>query len=355
MSSSASPVFVAALGASTPLGRDAWASAAAVRAGISAFVEHPYMIDSAGVPMRVAVAPWLDPALGGSERFQALLFPAIKQALAPLEAHVGRSLRVALSLGLPAPRPGLDANLERALALAMRDHFPGRFAALASFPVGHAGGLLALDAALVSLARSAFDVCVVAGVDSYIEPETLEWLETQEQLHSAGTLNNAWGFIPGEAAGALLLVRRETAEQLGLTSLARVLGVGKATEANRIKTATVCIGEGLTTAFRSALVHLPPGHTISDVYCDMNGEPYRADEYGFCALRTKEAFEAVSEFVAPADCWGDVAAAGGPLHVMLAAVAGAKSYAKGALAMAWSSAEGGERCAALLAVQAQGA
>ena len=50
---------------------------------------------------------------------------------------------------------------------------------------------------------------------------------------------------------------------------------------------------------------------VSDVYCDLNGEPYRADEFGFAALRTKEHFASASDFVAPADCWGDVAAAGG--------------------------------------------
>jgi 3-oxoacyl-[acyl-carrier-protein] synthase-1 len=82
----------------------------------------------------------------------------------------------------------------------------------------------------------------------------------------------------------------------------------------------------------------------------MNGEPYRADEYGFSVLRTKESFESPSDFLAPADCWGDVAAAGATLHLMLAVIAGAKGYAKGNVAFAWASAEAGERCAALMSV-----
>src|SRR5579864_3575658 len=76
-------VYVAALGASTPVGRDAWSSAAAVRAGIAGFVEHPYMIDTAGEPMRIAMAPWLDVDCSGADRFEELLRPAISQALAP--------------------------------------------------------------------------------------------------------------------------------------------------------------------------------------------------------------------------------------------------------------------------------
>ncbi|MCL2725809.1 MAG: hypothetical protein FWD69_15385 [Polyangiaceae bacterium] len=350
----ATPIHVIALGASTAVGRDAWASAAAVRAGISGFAEHPFMIDTAGEPMRVAVAPWLDVGMGGLDRFKALLYPAIDQALAPLHDAGRASLRTGLSLGLPAPRPGLAEDLPRALEHALRQDYGHTFGALAIFPAGHAAGLLALEASFHALQKGGLDACVVAGVDSYIEPETLEWLEDEDQLHGAGPLNNAWGFIPGEAAGAVLLVRQELAKRLSTSALASVLSVGSGNESKRIKTETVCIGEGLTAAFRAALAGLPNGLQVNDVYCDMNGEPYRANEYGFAVLRTKEAFLSVSDFVAPSDCWGDVAAAGGPLHVMLATIAGAKNYANGPLAFVWASAEGGERCAALLAMNKQG-
>lgn len=190
---------------------------------------------------------------------------------------------------------------------------------------------------------------MVAGVDSYIEPLTLEWLEANDQLHSAGPLNNAWDFIPGAAGAALLLMRESVAQAPGRQVLAVVLGTGTSKEPKCIKTETVCIGEGLTQSFRNALAALPAGTKVSDIYCDMNGEPYRADEFGFTALRTKESFESASDFIAPADCWGDVAVAGGPLHLMLASVAGVKGYNNGAFAFAWSSAEPGERAATLIA------
>jgi 3-oxoacyl-[acyl-carrier-protein] synthase-1 len=342
-------IYVAALGASTPLGRDAWSSAAAVRAGLSAFSRHPFMVDTAGAPMQVAVAPWLDLALEGLGRLEALVRPAIDQALEPLAGEPG--LRLAISLGLPGSRPGLEADLAAELQAVLRDRYAPLAREVAVFTSGHAAGLQALESAFEHLRRDAADACVVAGVDSYLMPETLEWLEACDQLHGAGPLNNAWGFIPGEGAGAVLLVRSAIAKRLRLPPLARVLGVGSATEQKRIKTPTVCIGEGLTTAFRAALSALPSGVRVSDVYCDMNGEPYRADEFGFAVLRTKEAFVSASDFVAPADCWGDVAAAGGPLHLVLACVAGAKSYARGPVTLAWASGEGGERSAALLAVR----
>lgn len=345
------PIVIAALGATTSIGRDAWSSAAAVRAGVNLFGDHPYMIDTAGEPMRVARADWLDIGLTGADRFEALLFPAIAQAVEPLAAQAGPPPRVVLALGLPAPRPGLPDDLQQELLRRIARRYGSLFTAAAAFPAGHAAGLLALEAGVRKLQQGGFDACVVAGVDSYIDAETLEWLESCEQLHSAGPLNNAWGFIPGEAAGCLLLVRDNAARNLGLDPMAVVFGTGSAVEAKRIKTRTVCIGEGLTQAFRNALASLPAGAQVSDVYCDMNGEPYRADEYGFTCLRTKESFVSPSDFIAPADCWGDVSAASGPLYLMLSTIAGVKGYARGTLAFAWASAEGGERAAAVVATR----
>lgn len=344
----AEAVVIVGLGASTPVGRDAWSSSAAVRAGLSGFAEHPCMIDTAREPMRVAMAPWIDVSCQGTDRLEMLLRPALEQALQPLGDVVPRC--TALALGLPAPRPGLTQGLRQEMSHRISAHLGAWFGSVAVFEAGHASGLMGLEAAAVKLRQSSLDACVVAGVDSYIEPATLEWLEQCDQLHSAGSLNNAWGFIPGEAAGALLLMRASAAQAAGLVPLATVMGCGRSTEPKRIKTETVCIGEGLTQALTAALSSLPAGSKVSDVYCDLNGEPYRADEYGFAGVRTKESFESVSDFVTPADCWGDVGAAGGVLHAMLACAAGHKGYARGSLALAWASSEGGERAAVLMRV-----
>ena len=344
----ASPVLITGLGACTVVGRSAWASAAAVRAGISGFVQHPYMIDTAGEPMRAAIAPWLDIGLQGTERLIALLLPAMEEALAALPAVVPAD-RCALALGLPTVRPGLPPDVAGPLLQRVHQRFGRRFGSQITFQAGHAAGLLALQAAFQALSQGRLEACLVAGVDSWIAPETLEWLEAEDQLHGAGPLNNAWGFIPGEGAGALLLLREDTRISSDATAWARILSVGRAHESKRIKTRTVCIGEGLTSAFQAALQAVPAGAKVTDIYCDMNGEPYRADEFGFSALRTSEYFESASDFIAPADCWGDVGAAGGPLHGLLACAAAHKGYANGPLAFVWSSSETGERAAALLA------
>ncbi len=343
------PLHVVSLGATTPVGRDAWASAAAVRAGVRGFADHPYMVDSAGKPMRAAIVPWLDIDCAGRDRFEALLMPAVEQALAPALDRT-LSLRMALALTLPAARPGLPADLDAVLRAAIARRFGSIFSAVAVFPVGHAGGFIAIDAASRRIAADAFDACVIAGVDSYLAPETLEWLERNDQLHGAGRLNNAWGFVPGEGAGAVLMVSDAARQRFRLDALASLLSVGNAVEPTRIKTRTVCVGHGLTEALRAGLAGLPRGAQVTDVYCDMNGEPYRADEFGFAAVRVKESFVSASAFVAPADCWGDVSAASAPLSIVLAAAAGRKAYARGTLACLWASSESGERGGALLHV-----
>jgi 3-oxoacyl-[acyl-carrier-protein] synthase-1 len=345
-------VYIGGLGASTAVGRDALSSAAAVRAGIAGFARHPFVIDTMGEPVQVAIAPWLDADLTGAERLEALLYPALDQALEPLQS-AAPGVRVALALALPGARPGIPLDLQANLRDALQRRYMQPFAAIAAFPCGHAGGMLALDAAVRKISTGAFDACVVAGVDSYMEPETLEWLEECNQLHGAGLLNNAWGFVPGEAGAALLLIGARLIDATGVPALALVNGVGIGQEANRIKTETVCIGEGLTDAFQRAIRCLSDGQTISDIYCDMNGEPYRADEYGFACLRTKEYFEAASNFVAPASCWGDVAAASGPLCVELAAIAGFNGYANGRRALISVSSESGERAAAIVDATAE--
>jgi 3-oxoacyl-[acyl-carrier-protein] synthase-1 len=343
----AGAIYVAALGASTPVGRDAWSSAAAVRAGISGFGEYPRALDSAGEPVRVAAAPWIDGQCAGCERFEALLFPAVEQALAPC-VPAPADIRVALALAVPAARPGLPGDLERSLRDRIASRFSSRFTAVGTFALGHASGVVAMEAACRGISDGTFDACVVAGVESYLAPETLEWLERRDQLHGAGALNNAWGFVPGEGAGAVLLVGAPGAARLHADALARLLAVATSVEPSPMGAETVCTGEGLTAAFREALAALPPGSKVTDIFCDMNGEPYRADEFAFAALRTNECFRSASDFVAPADCWGDVGAASVPLVVALSVIASRKAYANGLFALVWASSEHGERGAVLI-------
>ena len=67
-------------------------------------------------------------------------------------------------------------------------------------------------------------------------------------------------------------------------------GVVTAREKNLIKTEHVCLGRGLIDAFEQAFQYLPDAAKVDDIICDMNGEPYRGDEFGFATLRTAARF-----------------------------------------------------------------
>jgi 3-oxoacyl-[acyl-carrier-protein] synthase-1 len=202
---------------------------------------------------------------------------------------------------------------------------------------------MAVQRAWEAIRGGTAEFALAGGADSYLEPETLEWLESNDQVHSAGRANNAWGFVPGEAAGFVLLASADAAARYRLSAALEVLTAATAKESKLIKTDAVCTGEGLTALFR-ALAGVPPVVRADHLYCDMNGEPYRADEFGFATTRAGRLFRDSSAFTAPADCWGDVGAASGPLFLVLADAATRKGYAPGAVLAAFTSSESGERC-----------
>lgn len=345
-------------GARTPLGMNLPSSAAAVRAGISAIGAHPFLLDRFCEPMKVALDAGLDPRAQGLERLLALALPAACEALAPLVGTAGAkagtpSVSVVLSAG--EPRPGLPASVGEALTDALCDALSKtlqgavRIGQRLQWMGGHAGGLVAMETARRLLAEGGSDAVLVGGVDSYMARDTLEWLDDNEQLHSEG---NIYGFCPGEAAGFVLLTRADTAKGLGLRPLLALVSVGSGIEKNRIRTEDICLGEGLAAAFQGAgqaLQAVQPQARIDHILCDMNGERYRGNEYGFAILRTQGLFRDPAAFKAPADGWGDVGAASGPLCIGLVAAARARhTRGQGELSLVWASSEGGRRAAAIV-------
>ncbi len=340
-------VYVVGAGACTAIGLNAPSSAAAVRAGIAGFVEHPYLTDKGGNAVVVARAPYVPWAKRGMERFLELSGRAAVEALS-----ISTDEPLPVILGLPEKRPGIAGAFEATLlddfGKELEIHKP-RLSSVEAISSGHSAGLMSLGRGWERIGKGGCDLCLIGGVDSYLDSETLAWLEMSGQLHGAGEPGNEWGFVPGEAAGFCLLASHEGAVKYHLPLLGEVIAVATAEEKNRIKTETVCIGEGLTEAMRRASdCCMSSDIRIDHTICDMNGEPYRADEFGYAMTRLNDRFVTPSDFLTPADCWGDVGAASGPLFVILAIESWRRGYGKGSYQLLWTSSEGGERSAALL-------
>lgn len=341
-------VYVMATGARTPLGLYATPSAAAYRAGISGMGDHPFMIDRLGDPMPGALDYFLDPSLMGPNRFLALAESALRETCMPLKKESKALLQLPVFLGLPELRPGFSKQDAEAVRFGFTQftELPIKISKVEIFTAGHAAGLLALAAATEQIRQNSFEACLVGGVESYFQPDTMEWLDENRQLAGADARS---AFVPGEGAGFCLLMNNQIRKQLSLKPLASVLGVAIGRETKLIKTSDICLGEGLTDTVRRAVSSLTlPTETINDIICDINGERYRGEEWGFVCLRLGQYFDDATAYHSPADCWGDMGAASGSLFIMLACQAAARGYAKGPRTMLWASSEGGQRGAAVL-------
>lgn len=304
-----------------PVGASMAGSVAAVRAGISRVTEHPFMVGPDGEPVRGAVHPDLDPALVGVNRIVALGV----RALTPILAAVPPSdTPIPLLLSLPESRPGWTEADDRVVttklaALALKG---GHTVVPRVVARGHAGGLAAIRAARVSLGQAA-ELCIVGGLDTYWQADTIDHLIETRQLISEETRG---AFHPGEGAGFLLLGTRTAGSFLRAQPVAIVSGIGVAQETNTFESNRENLGHGMTDAVRDALSEAGGKPPIARVLCDLNGQRHRSEELGFVALRQSQSGVNFSEFQAPADSWGDLGAASGPFLVALAAEGWRRGY-----------------------------
>ncbi len=339
------PLFVMATGARTPLGLHSAAAAAAVRSAISSCREHPFLVDRAGDPMPASLDVTLEPGLPCRERMSVLAQSAIAEAM-DIES-LSDIATVPLLLGLPEPRPGFDetdAHWVRNELLCQAD-FPFAPDQTRAYMSGNSSTLYLIDLARREMAEGRYEVCLVGGVDSYFHPDTMEWLDQNRQL--VGSVSRS-GFVPGEGAGFCLLMTPAAAQRAGLAPIARILGSATAWEANLIKTDAINLGEGLVQAVHDTVSVMQAQDRVNAIYCDINGERYRGEEWGFVCLKLARHFDDPADYCCAADCWGDMGAASGGLLLTLATQAAQRGYAAGRRSLLWTSSENGLRAAALL-------
>lgn len=334
--------YIVGLGARTAIGDSAPMSAASAWAGINYFHQHPSWVDRHGEPMVLAAASYVPATLLGSERYVALGGPALDEALLPLRPLPLARRPLTLWLGLPASDPGTPVELVEVLRRRLKP--TGGELRLEAIPQGHASGVVALTRALRQL-EAGEELCLVGGIDTYLQPQRLEELDWQGLLKSPA---NPWGFIPGEAACICALASSRAVREHGLKPLARIVGAATQLEPYRDASGPPCTGQGLTLAMKEALRAVPLGDRIHNIFGDLNGERSRTDEYGFTAVRLAERFVSPSAVHTPADCWGDIGAASAPALLSLATRWGLQGHDQGPLTLIWTSSTDGTRGAIVM-------
>ena len=166
----------------------------------------------------------------------------------------------------------------------------------------------------------------------------MEILDHAYRLKSA---RNVDGFCPGEAAVALLF--EDARPRRGVTRAAAISAIGLGTEPEPLRSDKVSTGTGLVQALRAAL---PVDRGPEFLLCDLNGESYRAFEWGVAQARLGARLEGLRRVVMPARSVGDVGAATGALLIATAAEAFARGWAPGEDALLFTGSDGPLRAAA---------
>lgn len=335
-------MYLAAAGMVCSVGLNAAAACAAMRAGIAKFDELPYC-DNRGEPIVGAMVPGVPRSDSRVQPLIDLLVMALADCLRvkqvePLE-------RVPLLVGLGEPgRPG-GAELGDDLIREVEGRLSTRFNPTHSRVIGqgHTAGFHALRVARELMQAQGLRVCIVCGVDSYMNAPSLLWLDQSSRLK---TVDNSDGVIPGEAAAAVL-VRSQVAPRSPCA--VRVAGLGFSHETAGILSEEPVLGLGLTQATRAALGEAGIQiHETAFRLSDVTGESYGFKEQALVVGRLLRKHLAKFPLWHCGECIGDTGASAGICQLAVAFHAFAKGYAPGNRAICFTSSVPGDRAVAIL-------
>jgi 3-oxoacyl-[acyl-carrier-protein] synthase-1 len=283
--------------------------------------------------------PFPEPSQG-RERLLRMIVNAVRECLSGFEDARAKGAPLLLCLpeeDRPGRLDGLDGGfvreLERRVGLtADRDS--------TWLPYGRVAGVQALDHARKLLASDRH-YCIVAGVDSLLVRTTLEAYRESRLLQTAV---NSDGFIPGQAAAALL-VGPPAERSLVLE------GVGYGSEPAPVRSEQPLRAEGMVRAIGAALAQAGVSFGQVDYrMADISGAQYYFKEAALAVTRVLRERKQDWQLWLPADCVGEVGAAIGPLTTAVAFMAATKGYSPGRRLLSHFATDGTARAAAVLSV-----
>lgn len=335
-------MYIGGAGMVCPVGLYAASACAAMRAGISGFSELPYL-DNLGQPVTGAVVPGFEPGVGRVGRLTQMLSRALEDLLGNQPALDTGTIPLLVGMAEPQ-RPGGGVSTTEwvvpAIEGALKRRFHDRFSQVLA--KGHTAGFELLRTAREILQRTNLDACIVAAVDSCANASTLHWLEQCDRLK---TPQNSNGVIPGEAASAVLVLRKPYGNSFAM----KVSGMGFAKEQSHVMSEDPFLGLGLAKASRLALAESGDSlHEVSFRLSDATGESYGFKEQALLLSRVMRGRRKDFPIWHCAESIGDTGAAAGVCHMVSAFQAFARGYAPGDRAMAFGSSVGGDRAAVVL-------
>jgi 3-oxoacyl-[acyl-carrier-protein] synthase-1 len=331
------PIAVLGVGLVSGLGLTAAASCAAIRCGINNFQETRF-IGSSG-DWLVGSAVELEEPWRGIARLANMMAHAVRECLDARPGYDARQMPLLLCTA-EEDRPGRFDNLDRMLLdgiaceLGVALHPQSRV-----ISQGRVGGGMALLQARRLLQEGQCTHVMIAGVDTFLVNATLAAYEEMDRLLTA---DNSNGFIPGEAAGAVLLGRWEEGSPAPL--LCR--GLGFAREPAPYGSGKPLRANGLVQAIRAALDEA--GIALKDCdhrIADVNGEQYRFKEAALAIIRILRDRKVLFSLWHPVDCIGEVGAATLPAMLAMLFHGARKDYLPGPMFLGHLSNDDDKRAA----------
>ncbi len=299
---------------------------------------------TSGEPIRVSLLSTLPVTMPVAERMRRLAAAAAEQALVPWREALAvlpaseRALPVLIAT--PQERPGISAAESGAAVRSVVEGLGIEVDRQRSGVVAtsHEGGLAALIEGASRIDRGDVAACLIGGVDSCADPDTIDLLASLRRLKTTAVPD---GIIPGEGAGFVLLCGAKVLARAGLSSFADVVTGARTAEPHPWYLPEPTIGEGLTKALWGALQPGGKGdvRTAAVTYADLTGEHWRAEEWSFAYQRTGRFHGHPLRVEHPGDRWGDVGAAFGPLLVVHAALDFHDLWNPGDSALVWAASD----------------
>jgi 3-oxoacyl-[acyl-carrier-protein] synthase I len=302
------PVF-ARIGLCTPLGLTAQATQHAIAAGIACFRDTT-VIGRHGEPIRAASLTALEPTSTRSERILFFAARALRECLDGVLPGAFASIPAFIAL----PEPGRGAPLapldvRRTIARAAPPGLPLDWSA-PPIAAGRAGFFQALDAARTAIAQRSAEAVLVAGVDSYCDPVSLEQLD--DRLRILGE-DNPDGLIPGEGAGVVLLASGSAARRAGLAALGTLETSALGRDAEPFEERTGAHARGLTAVLRQ--LRSTSAVRVDAVLSCQTSEGLWARELSIAHMRNAAVMPEPQRRVMLAASLGDTGAAAGPIQI----------------------------------------
>lgn len=333
----AQSIHIAGVGLVTSVGHTTASTCAALRCRLNNFAELDFT-DSENEPL-IGAAVEMEASGSGVEKLTAMALSAIRQALRPFPELELARLPVLLCVAEPS-RSGRLTQLEERLRAGLESQLGHALDASSEYiATGQTSVSLALLRAGQLLDASGPSAVLIVAADTYLNRATIiEHLAAQRLLAT----DIRAGFIPGEAAGALLVMRTDALNGVEL----RVFGHGLGTELALRDNAAPLRADGVTQAVQSALdAATSTIDELSVLISDASGEDYSFEQLGLVQQRTG----ATMPLWLPAETVGETGSAVGCIQVAWWMEAYRKSYLTGNGALLMAGNDAGQRTATILA------